>query len=89
MGVSCSADRNIKAKINKEGIWIEKLEDNPTRLIPESMREAGEGGDVECVVDGVACDVDGADPAGGDRGVGCVCRHEVFVGDVRLKGAQL
>lgn len=47
MGVSCSADRNIKAKINKEGIWIEKMEDNPTRLIPESMREAGEGGGVK------------------------------------------
>ncbi|MDR0333981.1 MAG: fumarate hydratase [Dysgonamonadaceae bacterium] len=47
MGVSCSADRNIKAKINKDGIWIEKLEDNPTRLIPESMREAGEGNAVK------------------------------------------
>lgn len=46
MGVSCSADRNIKAKINREGIWIEKLEDNPTRLIPEGYREAGEGGGV-------------------------------------------
>ncbi|NLX66966.1 MAG: fumarate hydratase [Bacteroidales bacterium] len=47
MGVSCSADRNIKAKINREGIWIEKLEDNPTRLIPEEYREAGEGGGVK------------------------------------------
>ena len=47
MGVSCSADRNIKAKINKEGIWIEKMEDNPARLIPEEMREAGEGGGVK------------------------------------------
>jgi fumarate hydratase class I len=28
MGVSCSADRNIKAKINRDGIWIEKLESN-------------------------------------------------------------
>jgi fumarate hydratase class I len=46
MGVSCSADRNIKAKINKDGIWIEKMEDNPTRLIPEEYREAGEGGGV-------------------------------------------
>ena len=46
MGVSCSADRNIKAKINKEGIWIEKMEDNPTRLIPEEMRKLGEGGGV-------------------------------------------
>ncbi|MDR0807228.1 MAG: fumarate hydratase [Enterobacteriaceae bacterium] len=43
MGVSCSADRNIKAKINKEGIWIEKLEDNPGKYIPESFRKAGEG----------------------------------------------
>ena len=43
MGVSCSADRNIKAKINKDGIWIEKLEDNPGRFIPESLRQAGEG----------------------------------------------
>ena len=47
MGVSCSADRNIKAKINKEGIWIEKLEDNPARLIPEELRQAGEAGGVK------------------------------------------
>lgn len=47
MGVSCSADRNIKAKINREGIWIEKLEDNPTRLIPEELRQPGEGGGVK------------------------------------------
>ena len=39
MGVSCAADRNIKAKINKEGIWVEKLENNPGRFIPASMRE--------------------------------------------------
>ncbi len=43
MGVSCSADRNIKCKINKDGIWIEKLDDNPGRLIPEELRGAGEG----------------------------------------------
>ncbi|MHC9057954.1 class I fumarate hydratase FumA [Pantoea sp. y20] len=43
MGVSCSADRNIKAKINREGIWIEKLEDNPGRYIPEALRQQGEG----------------------------------------------
>ena len=46
LGVSCSADRNIKAKINKDGIWIEKLDDNPTELIPEELRNAGEGGGV-------------------------------------------
>ncbi|WP_448787901.1 fumarate hydratase [Bacteroides graminisolvens] len=43
MGVSCSADRNIKCKINKDGIWVEKLEDNPAQYIPEELREAGEG----------------------------------------------
>ncbi len=43
MGVSCSADRNIKCKINRDGIWIEKLDDNPTELIPEELRNAGEG----------------------------------------------
>ena len=46
LGVSCSADRNIKAKINKDGIWIEKLDDNPGELIPEALRQAGEGGAV-------------------------------------------
>jgi len=43
MAVSCSADRNIKAKINKDGVWIEKLEDHPAKLIPEKYRNAGEG----------------------------------------------
>jgi len=38
MGVSCSADRNVKAKINREGIWIETLDSNPSRLIPEKFR---------------------------------------------------
>ena len=43
LGVSCSADRNIKCKINKDGIWIEKMDDNPSNLIPEELRQAGEG----------------------------------------------
>ena len=38
MGVSCSADRNIKAKINQDGIWLEQLEREPGRLIPEEYR---------------------------------------------------
>jgi len=46
MGVSCSADRNIKAKINKDGIWIEKMEDNPARFIPEELRKPDEKGAV-------------------------------------------
>ena len=43
MGVSCSADRNIKAKINRDGIWVEKLDEFPGELIPEEFRNAGEG----------------------------------------------
>lgn len=42
MGVSCSADRNVKAKINREGLWIEKLDTNPGELIPEEMRNPQE-----------------------------------------------
>ena len=43
MGVSCSADRNIKAKINQDGIWLEKMDANPTELIPAELRNPGEG----------------------------------------------
>ena len=43
MGVSCSADRNIKAKINRDGIWIEKLEHHPGQYIPAALRQQGEG----------------------------------------------
>lgn len=37
LGVSCSADRNIKAKITKQGIFLEKLETDPTRFLPKSQ----------------------------------------------------
>ena len=47
MGVSCAADRNIRAKINREGIWIEKLEDNPGAFIPQAHRKTDEGGSVK------------------------------------------
>ncbi|MCL2896339.1 class I fumarate hydratase FumA [Brenneria tiliae] len=43
MGVSCSADRNIKGKINRKGVWLEQLEHNPGKYIPEELRQAGEG----------------------------------------------
>jgi fumarate hydratase class I len=36
LGVSCSADRNIKAKITKEGLFVEQLEKNPRRLLPKT-----------------------------------------------------
>jgi fumarate hydratase class I len=43
VGVSCSADRNIKAKITRKGIFLEKLETDPAQYLPElelSGREA-------------------------------------------------
>ena len=43
MGVSCSADRNVKAKINRKGLWVEKLDEFPGQLIPEEFRNQGEG----------------------------------------------
>jgi hydrolyase, tartrate beta subunit/fumarate domain protein, Fe-S type len=43
IGVSCSADRNVKCKINREGLWIEKLDDKPAELIPEEFRNMEEG----------------------------------------------
>jgi len=34
MGVSCNADRNVKAKITREGIFLERLEKDPARFLP-------------------------------------------------------
>ncbi len=39
IGVSCSADRQAKAKITKDGIFLEKLEQNPGRFIPDKYRD--------------------------------------------------
>jgi fumarate hydratase, class I len=38
MGVSCSADRNIKARITRDGIFLEKLDSDPGRFIPAAER---------------------------------------------------
>ncbi len=35
LGVSCSADRQILGRINREGIWLEQLETDPARFLPE------------------------------------------------------
>ena len=51
MGVSCSADRNIKAKINKDGLWLEKMDDKPYELIPEELRKAGEANPIRINLD--------------------------------------
>ena len=47
MGVSCSAHRNVKAKINRDGIWVEELERNPGRFIPAKYRGKHEHGVVK------------------------------------------
>ena len=36
IGVSCSADRNVKAKITEDGIFLEQLEKNPARFLPKT-----------------------------------------------------
>ena len=46
IGVSCSADRNIKAKITAEGIFLERLETDPARYLPEPQ---GAGDDAVAV----------------------------------------
>ena len=44
MGVSCSADRNVKAKINRDGLWLEQLDENPARwLLGEQHDESAAG----------------------------------------------
>jgi len=41
IGVSCSADRQIKAKITAEGVFLERLETDPAKYLPEPAAEAG------------------------------------------------
>jgi len=45
IGVSCSADRQILGKITAEGVFLEQLEANPARFLPE-IDEAALGGEV-------------------------------------------
>lgn len=47
LGVSCSADRNIKAKITEEGIFVEQLEKNPARFVPERAPELAPAVDID------------------------------------------
>lgn len=41
LGVSCSADRNIKAKITAEGVFLERLETDPARFLPAHLDDTG------------------------------------------------
>jgi fumarate hydratase class I len=47
LGVSCSADRNIKAKITADGIFLEELERNPARFMPDKAPELEKPVDVD------------------------------------------
>ncbi len=38
MGVSCSADRNILARIDRDGLWLEEMDRDPGSLIPKDIR---------------------------------------------------
>jgi len=40
IGVSCSADRNILGRIDRDGVWLEKLEKDPARFLPEIKNES-------------------------------------------------
>jgi len=47
LGVSCSADRNIKAKITEEGIFVEQLEKDPAKYLPEQAPELAPAVDID------------------------------------------
>ncbi len=51
MGVSCSADRNIKARITRDGIFLETLDSDPGRFIPEAQRALKDAGMVPIDLD--------------------------------------
>ena len=48
IGVSCSADRQIKAKITKDGVFLEQLEHEPAKYLPE-ITDEHLGGDVVAI----------------------------------------
>ena len=43
IGVSCSADRQIMGKITRDGLFLERLEKNPARFLPEVIGEELDG----------------------------------------------
>ncbi len=51
IGISCSADRNIKAKITADGIFLEQLETDPARFLPTPETAQLEGGDQAVRID--------------------------------------
>ncbi|MCX6564753.1 MAG: fumarate hydratase [Candidatus Aminicenantes bacterium] len=41
LGVSCNADRNVTAKITRDGIYLEKLETEPAKYLPRDLKPSG------------------------------------------------
>ncbi|MFH1809456.1 MAG: fumarate hydratase [Pseudomonadota bacterium] len=46
MGVSCSADRNLKAKITRDGLFLEQLDENPAQWIVQGERPSSAPHDI-------------------------------------------
>jgi len=46
LGVSCSADRQALAKITRDGVFLEQLEENPAKYLPDVTEDELDG---ECV----------------------------------------
>jgi fumarate hydratase, class I len=51
IGVSCSADRQIKAKVTTEGLFIEQLEENPARFLPAAVAADGRASEQSIAID--------------------------------------
>ncbi len=47
IGVSCSADRQIKGKITRDGVFLEQLEENPEKFLPKGEPEMAEAVQVD------------------------------------------
>ncbi|GAB6144556.1 fumarate hydratase [Desulfocicer niacini] len=47
IGVSCSADRQIKGKITRDGVFLEQLEENPGKFLPKGEPEMAEAVQVD------------------------------------------
>jgi len=47
IGVSCSADRQILGKVTRDGVFLEQLETEPARYLPQPVEEDGDAAVVE------------------------------------------
>ena len=57
IAVSCSADRQVKAKINKDGVFIEKLETEPAHYLPAATNEDLDGPEIKIDLNAKMADI--------------------------------